>query len=59
LEFSGQPNDIEMASAIADAAHGGTAARGWGTLPQGRNRAAALPRAANTYLCVFETRYGG
>jgi hypothetical protein len=23
------------------------------------NRAAALPRAANTYLCVFETRYGG
>lgn len=30
-----------------------------GTLPQGRNRAAALPRAARAYLCVFETRYGG
>jgi hypothetical protein len=30
-----------------------------GALPQGRNRVAVLPRAAHTYLCIFETRYGG
>jgi len=30
-----------------------------GALPRGRNRAAALPRAAHTYLCISETRYGG